>query len=975
MAPIEVHWTTRHRHRRLPRSRPTHLRSLPQASTFGRAGSDCISFGLINARSIANKSFFLNDFFASKDLDYMLISETWQKADDFVSLNELCPQNCAYSCSPRTSGRGGGLAVVHRDCFSSRTLNAGTYSSFEILVNKIGRTNPFHCVLVYRPPGRNSSFLNEFGDFLASIISLERVLLVGDFNAHINKSGMDTFATDFLNLTESFNFTQHVSGPTHNKGNTLDLVFSIGLKVTNVSTEELLVSDHKCVLFSVFSDIDFVPERRVIHSRVVNSTAVNNFITRFINDDNVLVSTGNDVNYLVNSFNMRCASILDDVAPLVTRSVRPVNPSPWLDSTITDLRRKCRKIERKWKSSQLEVHRLHLKDLRAEYNVSVGHARAAYFSNIISSSGHNPRILFQTINTLVSPPPPATPVMSNDDCNSFLRFFVSRVANILLNIAPSLSLPPPLHHTTQASLSNFSLISMADLTGIVSSMKSSSSPLDVLPTFMLKDAISSVGPSLVSIINTSLVSGSVPAYFKEAVVQPLLKKPNLDPSVHNNYRPISKLPFISKLLEKVVANQLTSHMTKHNICDKFQSGFRKHHSTESALLRVSNDIMMSSDSGECSVLVLLDLSAAFDTISHTILLERLREWVGISGSVLDWFASYLSERRFSVTVGPFKSDTAPLTSGVPQGSVLGPLLFAIYMLPLGPIINNFTGIKYHFYADDIQLHCSLKSDNPGILNTLQECLLSIDSWLGNNFLQLNSNKTEVLIVAADQTASKVASFMGSLQANIRPHIRNLGVIFDQSMHLDNHVKSLTRTCFYHLRNIAKLRSIISHSELELSIHAFISSRLDYCNSLFTCLNKTSINKLQLVQNAAARLLTRSKKSCHITPILVSLHWLPIQYRIHFKVLTLTFKALHNQAPAYITELIKPYCNTRPLRSADHHLLVVPRTKLKTRGDRAFEVMAPRLWNTLPLYLRTTSTEDTFKKLLKTHLFRQAFGHP
>ena len=116
-------------------------------------------------------------------------------------------------------------------------------------------------------------------------------------------------------------------------------------------------------------------------------------------------------------------------------------------------------------------------------------------------------------------------------------------------------------------------------------------------------------------------------------------------------------------------------------------------------------------------------------------------------------------------------------------------------------------------------------------------MLTVDSWLGSNFMQLNKNKTEVMIVAAEKTATKVASFMGSLKENIRPHLRNLGVIFDQSMHLDNHVKSLTRTCFFHLRNIAKLRSIISHSELELSVHAFISSRLDCCNSLFTCLSK------------------------------------------------------------------------------------------------------------------------------------------
>ena len=194
---------------------------------------------------------------------------------------------------------------------------------------------------------------------------------------------------------------------------------------------------------------------------------------------------------------------------------------------------------------------------------------------------------------------------------------------------------------------------------------------------------------LLHIINFSIVSGSVPSSFKQAVVQPILKKPNLDPSLPNNYRPISKLPFVSKVLEKVVANQLNTFLNDNKIHDKFQSGFRKHHSTESALLRVSNDIMMASDAGDCVVLVLLDLSAAFDTVDHAIMLDRLREWVGISGSALQWFASYLSGRSFSVAVGPFSSHSTPLSCGLPQGSVLAPLLFALYMLPLG-IISQFT---------------------------------------------------------------------------------------------------------------------------------------------------------------------------------------------------------------------------------------------------------------------------------------------
>ena len=160
--------------------------------------------------------------------------------------------------------------------------------------------------------------------------------------------------------------------------------------------------------------------------------------------------------------------------------------------------------------------------------------------------------------------------------------------------------------------------------------------------------------------------------------------------------------------------------------------------------------------------------------------------------------------------------------------------------------------------------------------------------------------------------------------------------------------------------------------MEMIIHAFISSRLDYCNALFTCLNQTSLNRLQTVQNAAARLLTRNNKRSHITPILSSLHWLPIKFRIHFKILVLTFRALHGQTPQYITDLLLPYTPNRALRSSDQKLLVVPQTHFKTRGDRAFQAVAPNLWNAIPLSLRSLDSCVTFMKQLKTFLFKKAF---
>ena len=378
--------------------------------------------------------------------------------------------------------------------------------------------------------------------------------------------------------------------------------------------------------------------------------------------------------------------------------------------------------------------------------------------------------------------------------------------------------------------------------------------------------------------------------------------------------------------------------------------------------------MMSADSGKCTVLVLLDLSSAFDTVDHQILLKRLRDEVGLSGSVLHWFSSYLSGRSFSVSANQIRSESAELLCGVPQGSVLGPVLFLLYLIPLGKIIQRFSDVSYHMFADDIQLYCSFKPTELQRLKSLVNCLVEIKQWLSDNMLQLNVDKTETLVIAPDDSIPGINQYLGDLGHSVKPSLRNLGVVFDKDMSLVQHCKQLTKNCFFQLRKISKLRKMVSRNDLELIIHAFVSSRLDYCNSLFLCLNKKELSRLQLVQNSAARILTRSNRRTHITPILKALHWLPVSSRINFKILVLTFRALHGQAPSYISDLIQPYTPARNLRSVDQNLLMVPRTRFRTRGDRSFQAVAPRLWNDLPLSLRSMESVDSFKRQLKTYLF-------
>lgn len=273
------------------------------------------------------------------------------------------------------------------------------------------------------------------------------------------------------------------------------------------------------------------------------------------------------------------------------------------------------------------------------------------------------------------------------------------------------------------------------------------------------------------------------------------------------------------------------------------------------------------------------------------------------------------------------------------------------------------------------MYISTQPDVTSALSILSDCLLEIQVWMKPNFLQLNGSKTEVLLIGTSTAVNRCINFKFTVdECQILPsvQVRNLGVIFDAQLTFNTHFKNVTKVAFYHLRNIAHIRPFLSMPYAERLIHAFITSRLDYCNSLFAGLPASFIKRLQYVQNSAARVLTYTPSRSHITPVLSHLHWLPVQSRIDFKVLILTYKAVHGLAPDCICNLVTVSTPSRSLRSAGSLTLYQPRCKLKTMGGRSFSCIAPRLWNSLPSPIRNVPSFDCFKNLLKTYLFSEAF---
>ena len=377
------------------------------------------------------------------------------------------------------------------------------------------------------------------------------------------------------------------------------------------------------------------------------------------------------------------------------------------------------------------------------------------------------------------------------------------------------------------------------------------------------------------------------------------------------------------------------------------------HSTESSLLRVHNDVLCALDDGRCVMLVLLDLSAAFDTVAHGIRISRLSQCVGMQGSANTWFGSYLYNRSQFVQIRDTCSSDRQLTCSLPQWFVLGTILNLVYTSPLGAILRRH-GFGFHMYPDDTQLYLRMKTteieDVVSARIEVKVCLRELNKWMILNNLRLNYDKTELLVPHAKHRPKPPLDSITVGDATVEPthSARNIGAVFDDTTSFEEHVIELCRTAFFHIRNISRIRPCLSIDSTKTLVHALVTSGLDYCNALLYGLHKYLIQRLQYVMNAAAKVIACKRTFDHVTPLLIELHWLPVRQRIVFKILLYTFKALHGVTQTYLTELISPYVRRRALRSADQLLLDQPtHRELKSIGLMPFSVCAPYLWNSLP----------------------------
>ena len=884
-----------------------HVKLTPESKSYAHK----VKISSVNARSVKDKDILIRSYLIEEDIDICIISETWLKEEHqaWIDANELNNKGYRMSTSHRQGRSGGGLACVCKEQYKVKTKAAGERQSFQYAVwsIRISQTECMNIVGVYHPPPStvnpsNTVFVNEFAKFLAEdVMQMDNVVLTGDFNMRINNTE-DNEAVAFSDMMYALGFDQHVDFQTHIQGNTVDLMFTENQSKLGVlkCSQGPYLSDHCVVTCTTTIKRSDIKQEKVSYRKLRDIDA-----TDFLKDMNLprIVKVGDNIDDICAVFNEEATKTLDKHAPLKEKIMTTREKKPWYSEEIRQQKRIFRKSERIWKKNGTPEALSALKVERMKYKHMLRKSKTETIQNKVIECAKDSKKLYKLVSELLGfksenplPPDRTDKELSED----FADFFMSKIAKIrdALNDHPCYI---PSETEDIPTLENFKELSEDEVRTIIASMATKSCELDPLPTNILKAGIDIILPVVTKIVNVSLKTGEFADIWKTAIIRPLLKKINLD-LIPSNYRPVSNLSFLSKVVEKAALLRFTSHCEEHRLMPDYQSAYRTNYSCETAVTKLTNDLLWSMEKQEVSALAAIDLSAAFDTVDHSILLSVLQKKFGISGTCLNWFRSYLTNRKCSVNIGSEYSTARDLNFSVPQGSCAGPVLYLSYASTMQETIP--ASISLYGYADDHAIVDHFRADDRveerQCINNIQSCMTKIKRWMDCNRLKMNDTKTEFIQFGSKRQLQKCST--DSIDVNDAvveksSEIKYLGVWFDNTVSFKSHVSKKCRLAMLNLQRLKLIRPCLTIDACKTLVQGLVISHLDYANAVFAGLPQCELKKLQRVQNIAAKLILRKKKYDSASACRKDLHWLPIPARIDFKIILLVFKCLTNKAPA------------------------------------------------------------------------------
>ena len=514
----------------------------------------------------------------------------------------------------------------------------------------------------------------------------------------------------------------------------------------------------------------------------------------------------------------------------------------------------------------------------------------------------------------------------------------------------------------------FKEINANDIIETVKTLKSNACGIDEISAFFIKLSIEASARIFAEIVNASLKSGYFPSRWKKARIKPIPKI--ADPITASDFRPISLLIAFSKIIEKIVAKQMKVYLTSNNLLDKYQSAYREKHSTITALVEITNNIYKSLDKSEITILVLLDYSKAFDCANHKLILAKLKS-MGFHSTALNWISSYLFNRSQQVITEKGESSWIDLINGVPQGSILGPLLFTILV---SDISNEIKHCKYHLYADDTQLYISGKLEEiVELINKLNSDLNRIAKFSTNNCLKLNEGKSVYIVIGSKQNISKFNTLhLPSITINNKSieretTVRNLGVLFDENLSWGPEVNKCISNGYFKLKQAYRFKNFMSKKSKIILVNSYILSQFNYSSIILQNLSKTLNEKIQKFQNTCVRYILNLKKFDHISEGFIQLGFIKMDKLREIQSLTLMHKIILKKAPQYLLEKISYQGDVHGHNTRNRSNIRINHSKTNF-GKNCFFNATANSYNSIvkTLKINKTLSINSFKTKLKKH---------
>ena len=912
-----------------------------------------LGFLHFNVRSLVPKQDKLSTWFTVAKPDVVALSETWLKptsADVQVSGFNLFRSD--------RKGRCGGVALYISNRFQGTVLETVTIPrQFEFLAVQIMvANNPLTIISVYRPPSAVSETLVNLIELISKYTHTEIVLL-GDLNWDWNSDK----STCFKQQCDSLNLSQIINSPTRPNSNTLiDIILTNAVhKYVSVGVFANDLSDH-CAIACVRSTKMPKSNGLTVIRRCFKHFSEQAFLHDLAQMDwshvSLIPSVDESFTYFLDLFSL----VANKHAPL--KKVRIKNRSnPWFSRILGDLifdRNKQWALARKTNATN---DWLLFRVLRNKCSALTKKLKAEYYLNLTSDTSSNHSNFWKAVKLLqqrgITGPPPKLRVGDSVVCdkramaNVFNDHF-KRAGHIFDEENASPSQKGVEEDASSSTVPNaysdfdFSAITVSDVLLALTSLDPKKSPgPDGLDPYLLKIAASVIAEPLTDILNLSLVSQNIPGKWKQAYVSPLLKAG--DPLDVNNYRPISNLSALSKILEAQVSVQVKHFLEAQEILNPMQSGFRVKHSTVTACLNVLDDIKDAWENNLVCTALFIDLTKAFDTVDHSILLSRLSN-LGTSQKVTNWFKSYLVGRTQCVKLGDTVSEPVTMEKGVPQGSILGPLLFLVY---INNICNLSQHSRYHMYADDTVLYTCAPTLELAVAN-LSIDFIALQHELHKSKLLLNGKKTKAMLFTprASPAPLSISSLDGTSIEWVETY-KYLGFWLDKHLNFKFHIESLSKKLKFTIGFFYRLKACFARAARQKLVAGLFLSQLDYGDVIYRFACPTTLASLDPLYHAALRFITYLPFRTHHCTLYAAVGWFSLGARRLQHWYTFIYKAiLGGILPSYISSKFELNQNGLNLRSNAWIRCVVPAFTSEV-GKKCLAFYGPWSWNDLQKSLK------------------------